>query len=322
VFSAKLPRLITHKKRLDPEKKVKSDLNRFLELLEPLNSSGKLGCILIQLPPSFIYDQDIENLKAFLEMIPNGYHFAAEFRNHSWMRNETWKILEKNNIAYCIVDEPLLPPEIHITANFAFFRWHGKGTNPWYNYRYSDEELQEWIPRIKEVKDKVDKIYGYFNNHYHGYAVENCIEILEMLNIATPNHKRAKEKIINYSLRNKKLDDFGFGIKQESIEGRLFNLTEIHRFERGKSIDDKEIDIQINTDSIIEATISNYIIKFDLNKKIISHDCVDWVKGLGMKRLCKHIVKFFLFIPKVKAKKILTDLEDRKKLWIFEKIHV
>jgi hypothetical protein len=99
-------------------------------------------------------------------------------------------------------------------------------------------------------------------------------------------------------------------------------LTEIHRFERGKSIDDKEIDIQINTDSIIEATISDYIIKFDLNKKIISHNCVDWVKGLDVKRLCKHIVKFFLFIPKVKAKKILTDLEDRKNLWIFEKFHV
>ena len=128
IFSAKLPRLITHEKRLDPEQKVKSDLIRFLELLEPLSSTNKLGCILIQLPPSFTYDRDLENLKAFLEMIPEGYDFAAEFRDYSWMRNETWKVLEKNNIAYFIIKDivgggPLEPfmrdpylEDIHIIA--------------------------------------------------------------------------------------------------------------------------------------------------------------------------------------------------------------
>jgi len=73
VFSAKLPRLLTHEKRLDPELGVKSDLVRFLELLEPLSARDKLGCILIQLPPSFVYEHDRENLAAFLEMIPEDY---------------------------------------------------------------------------------------------------------------------------------------------------------------------------------------------------------------------------------------------------------
>jgi len=122
VFSAKLPRLITHELRLDPAQKVENNLLRFLELLDPLKARGKLGCILIQLPPSFIYERDRDNFEDFLSFIPDGYDFAAEFRDHSWMREETWRLLEKHDVAYCIVDEPLLPPEVHLTADFAYFR--------------------------------------------------------------------------------------------------------------------------------------------------------------------------------------------------------
>jgi len=106
VFSAKLPRVITHEKKLDPDQKVRSYLLRFLDLLAPLQARGKLGCILIQLPPSFVYKRDRENFEAFLELLPPEYEFAAEFRDPSWMRHDTWTLLKKHNVAYCIVDEP------------------------------------------------------------------------------------------------------------------------------------------------------------------------------------------------------------------------
>ncbi len=93
IFSAKLPRQITHQKRLKPALKVENDLFRFLELLNQLKIAGKLGCILIQLPPSFVYERDIENFEAFLELIPKGYDFVAEFRDHSWMQDNTWRLL-------------------------------------------------------------------------------------------------------------------------------------------------------------------------------------------------------------------------------------
>jgi uncharacterized protein YecE (DUF72 family) len=220
VFSAKLPRLITHEKRLIPDRMVKTDLLMFLELLEPLMARGKLGCILIQLPPSFAYESDLENLKAFFEMLPEEYEFAAEFRNHSWMRNETWSLLKKHNVAYCIVDEPLLPPEVHVTADFAYFRWHGKGSKIWYDYHYGADELSEWVPKIEKTQEKVNKVYGYFNNHFHGYAVENCVEILEMLDAAKPEQRKVKEKIAQYNtqkkplMRKKTLDEFGFGFSK------------------------------------------------------------------------------------------------------------
>lgn len=140
VYSAKLPRLITHEKGLDIDKGIEEDLNKFIELIEPLILSGKLGCILVQLPPKF--DFKPKKLKDFFKLLPTHTRFAVEFRHPSWIREETWGLLEKYRVIYTIVDEPLLPPEIHITSDVAYFRWHGHGVRPWYNYRYSVEELE------------------------------------------------------------------------------------------------------------------------------------------------------------------------------------
>ena len=107
---------------------------------------------------------------------------------------ETFALLKQYGVAYTIVDEPLLPPEVHLTADFAYFRWHGKGEDIWFDYRYSEEELEPWVPKVQEVANNVKKVYGYFNNHYHGYAPENCLQLLEKLGLASENQKKAKDK--------------------------------------------------------------------------------------------------------------------------------
>ena len=324
IFSAKLPRLITHEKRLDPEEKVENHLLYFLELLDPLKARGKLGCILIQLPPSFAYDRDLENLKAFLEMIPNGYDFAAEFRNRSWMRGETWKLLKRHNVAYCIVDEPLLPPTVHLTANFAYFRWHGRGTKPWYDYHYSEEELAAWVPRITQTRKTVDRVYGYFNNHYHGYAVENCIEILEMLNSTKPEHRGVKERIIRHNLKkrpmmyDRSLEDFGISVQELNIEELLSRITDRGRLERGRKIKDEEIVIEESSHERFRAKTRRYRIEVDRKSKVLRHDCDDWKKGLGIRRICKHVVKLFLMIPKEESREVVEDILKNKDDWSFQ----
>ena len=92
------------------------------------------------------------------------------------------------------MDEPLLPPEVHLTADFAYFRWHGHGKNIWFDYRYSQEELESWVPKVNDAAVKVKKVYGYFNNHYHGYAPENCLQLLERLGLLSEEQKKAKAK--------------------------------------------------------------------------------------------------------------------------------
>jgi uncharacterized protein YecE (DUF72 family) len=122
------------------------------------------------------------------------FRYAVEFRHLSWMRDATWDLLKKHKVAYVNVDEPLLPPELHLTADFSYFRWHGRGEKPWFDYRYSEQELEEWVPKVEEVSGKVKKVFGYFNNHFHGYAPENCLHLLERLNLLTEQQRKAKVK--------------------------------------------------------------------------------------------------------------------------------
>jgi len=108
------------------------------------------------------------------------------------MRNETWELLKKYDVAYTVVDEPLLPSDVHLTADFAYFRWHGRGESVWFDYHYGKEELDPWVPRIEETAGKVKKVVGYFNNHFHGYAPENCLYLIEKLGLLSEEQKRAK----------------------------------------------------------------------------------------------------------------------------------
>lgn len=193
VFAAKLPKIITHDKKLGLKMDVNADLQSFLSVMEPLQLNGKLCCLLIQLPPTYEYNP--ENLEAFFKTLPPQFRFAAEFRNLSWLKEETWQLLRKYNVAYANVDEPLLPPEIHITADFSYFRWHGKGEKPWFDYLYKKEELEPWIPKITEASNQVKQVYGYFNNHYRGYAPENCLGLIERIRSLTPQQAEAKKKL-------------------------------------------------------------------------------------------------------------------------------
>lgn len=203
VFTAKLPKRITHEKKLGLKGDVQADLDRFLDIMQPLQLDGKLACLLIQLPPSYRFN--LENLESFLKTLQPQYRFAAEFRNVSWMREETWQLLSKYKVAYVNVDEPLLPPDVHLTTDFAYFRWHGKGKKMWFDYRYSKEELEPWVPKVMDFSQNVKRVFGYFNNHYHGYAPENCLNLLGRLGLLSEQQKKAKEKT---ATRQSGLTDF------------------------------------------------------------------------------------------------------------------
>jgi len=319
VFTAKLPKLITHEKKLDLNEEVDKDTEKFLELMEPLTLSGKLGCILVQLPPRFKYNPD--TLESYFRTLPTHVRFAVEFRHLSWMRRETWNLLEKYRVAYTIVDEPLLPSEVHITSDFAYFRLHGRGAHPWFDYRYSSEELEPWVPRIKESLSKVGKTYGYFNNHFHGYAVENCLQILEMLGKLTPEQLKAKERVKAFRKSEKakevKLEAF-FKPKEESFEQLLLAFIDEARLKRTQSIADSELSIERQTGNEIMARVRDYRVNIRVEAKTIVHDCADWEKGVSSKRFCKHIGRLFLALDRELATEILREMHDHKQEWRFE----
>jgi uncharacterized protein YecE (DUF72 family) len=319
VYTAKLPGLITHDKKLSLERGIEQDLQRFIELMEPLILSGKLGCILIQLPPKFNYRP--HELEGFFKTLPTHVRFAVEFREPSWMRVETWSLLEKYRVAYTIVDEPLLPPEAHLTSDIAYFRWHGHGEKPWYDYRYSVRELEPWIPKLKDVAGKVGKIYGYFNNHYHGYAVENCLQVMEMIGNINAKQAEAKNRVEKHlrdsaKLKNSTLESF-VEPGEISFESLMHYFVPSERLRRAEQIGDNELTVLKQNAGIVEAAIRDYHIIIDVEARSISHDCADWGKILATKKLCKHVAKLLLSMNRTRAMEILKKMYSEQAKWQF-----
>jgi uncharacterized protein YecE (DUF72 family) len=318
IFTAKMPKEITHAKNLDV-KKISEKINRFVDILSPLISSNKLNCILIQFPPTF--KLNIKGLEEFLSILPYNIKYAVEFRDLSWIKNETFNLLEKYNVAYTIVDEPLLPSDVIVTSDIAYIRWHGRGEKPWYNYRYNTEELNVWIPKIQEVSKSVKVVYGYFNNHFHGYAVENCLQMLEMLGIINDEQKKLKKKIEDYKIRIEKekttLKTFFDYESFNDLELLLTNFINENRMIRAKEIKNDEIKNVRITNDLLEAEIRKYKIVIDMKNKIITHNCADWQKLINEKKFCKHIGKLFLYLKTKHSLSILKDLYNNVDSWKF-----
>ena len=321
IFAAKLPQLITHDKWLKLNEGIEDDLWRFLHLMQPL--AEKLGPILIQLRPMFTYKDNIVDLEKFLEILPKNHEWAVEFRQESWLKKETFKLLEKHNVAYTIVDEPLLPPDTQVTADFAYIRWHGQGKRLWYDYEYSKKQLEDWKPKVKELSKKVKRTYGYFNNHFNASAVKNAVEFLQSLGSATPEQTGALEKIREYrmeEIRPSKIQPLeAFKDKEEgmSVADFLIRFTDPGRLARAEMMAE-EIKITLSTKELVKAKIKDYSIEVDLSDKILRHDCDDWKKTTSSKRMCKHVDKFFLSLPPGQASKILERIWEEKDDWTFE----
>ena len=323
VFNAKLPQTITHERLGALGKPLEEELDKFASLMLPLNNSGKLGCLLIQLPPSYRYDPN--HLEEFLALLPHGFKYAIEFRHKSWMRDETWKALSKYDVAYTIVDEPLLPPEIHITADFAYMRWHGRGERPWYDYHYSERELTDWVPKVNEVVESVKTTYGYFNNHFHGYAVENGLSILKMLDKLTPAQEEAL-KHARAHLKQAREKPVGLGEFTQGGEDRA-KLVEMlgvlmgeTRLARSFTIRDDEVRVKEANSKIIMAEIRDYVLKMDKGSKTIVHDCGDWERAVDTRQLCKHIGKVLLTIPEQTALGWVSAIQESLESWKFQQL--
>jgi len=68
IFTAKIPKIITHKKKLDINQGIEEDLLKFCDLMKPLQKTEKLGCLLFQLPPKL--DLNLDKFEKFLKILP------------------------------------------------------------------------------------------------------------------------------------------------------------------------------------------------------------------------------------------------------------
>jgi uncharacterized protein YecE (DUF72 family) len=171
-FAAKGSRFLTHMKKLkDPEQGLK----RFLDAIEVLGH--KLGPILFQLPPN--WELDSERLENFLRFLPREHRYAFEFRNATWSVPQTYDLLERHNVAYCVFHLAGTHSPIQITADFAYVRLHGPDGR--YQGSYSEAALSEWARRVRKWRRELKSVYVYFDNDQAGYAAQNALRLKELI---------------------------------------------------------------------------------------------------------------------------------------------
>lgn len=174
---------------------------RFLDALTPLAEAGRLGVLVFQFPPWFIFRE--ENLGFILERkaLIGRHEMAVEFRHGSWyapaVRERVLGFLRKNRIVHVVADEPqfgslaTVPFVPQATSDTAYYRLHGRNRENWlrkgldtalrYSYEYSEEELKEFVPHIRATAKEAKVTYVMFNNCHGGRATRNAVRMKEML---------------------------------------------------------------------------------------------------------------------------------------------
>ncbi|MGQ9630378.1 MAG: DUF72 domain-containing protein [bacterium] len=188
-FAVKANKAMTHERESGEEV-----FEKFRDSLNPLVEEKKLGCVLAQFPFSFKNTPENRDYLMKLEKMMEGIPTVLEFRHSSWFNEPSFQFIRKHHFGFCCVDEPrlrgLLPPVAVATGNIGYVRFHGRNAAKWWNheeawerydYLYTEEELKEWVPKIKEIEDKTEVTYIVMNNHYQAKAVKNAEMLKDML---------------------------------------------------------------------------------------------------------------------------------------------
>jgi uncharacterized protein YecE (DUF72 family) len=180
IFSPKLPKKITHDKKL---KDSESTLVYFYSVLSRLKE--KLGPIVIQLPPSIKLGTHEGLMREFISLLSPEFRHAIEFRNKSWFTPEVYSLLNKNNIAmvWSLNQYVETPPEV--TSDFVYLRMVGDREITKFNgiQRDRSPDLKRWATAVKENSSKFESGYVFFNNHFAGFSPESANEFRRLLGL-------------------------------------------------------------------------------------------------------------------------------------------
>jgi uncharacterized protein YecE (DUF72 family) len=175
----------------------------FAEGLEPLRASGQLGSVLLQYPRWFFPTSESRDEILSARQRLGTIRSAVELRSETWFneknRERTLRFLQDNQIPFVMVDGPQglassIPPILAVTSpELALVRFHGRRVETWeaksipvverFRYLYTEEELREWLPRIREAAEETREIHVLMNNCYANYGSTNARELAAMLEV-------------------------------------------------------------------------------------------------------------------------------------------
>jgi uncharacterized protein YecE (DUF72 family) len=175
---------------------------RFRAGLEPLVRAGKLGAVLLQFAPWFVFGRERLAHIAHCARMLEGLPLAVELRNKSWFgektRSRTLAFEREHALAHVVVDEPQgfpssVPPVWEATTpELALVRLHGRNRETWakkglasaaerFNYLYSGAELEALADPIKALAGRVRRTHVLFNNCHGDKAQRNAAQLRKLL---------------------------------------------------------------------------------------------------------------------------------------------
>ena len=172
-FSVKLPKSITHERRLVDCGEL---LDRFLAQAGGLGP--KLGAILVQLPPNLGFDEVTGPLFLAHLRSRTEARIALEPRHESWFEETVTAELGKHHVARVAADPARVPGADQPSGwdGFAYFRLHGSPSI--YRSDYADR-LDAISRQVKKAAGA--EIWCIFDNTMANHALGNALSLAQRL---------------------------------------------------------------------------------------------------------------------------------------------
>lgn len=173
-FSVKLPKTLSHELRLHD---CESLLRVFIEQCTQLGD--KLGCLLIQLPPSFRYEPEIA--QRFFSLLRRYYagHVVLEPRHASWRQAQS--LLVEQRIGQVAAD-PSPVSGGDVPAGWQGVRyWRLHGSPQIYHSPYGADRLVTIVEHLRRSVEEGVAPWCLFDNTASGAAVGDALALQGLL---------------------------------------------------------------------------------------------------------------------------------------------
>ncbi|HYW58265.1 MAG TPA: DUF72 domain-containing protein [Polaromonas sp.] len=176
LFSVKLPKTITHEQRL-------RDCGNLLDSFLPQAGGlgNKLGCLLVQLPPSLVLGEKIAQTFFKALRVRHEGAVALEPRHASWFTPAADQLLQHWCIARVLADPVLHDPGRWPGgwADMVYLRLHGSPRM--YYSSYGDGVLRALADRMQMAAAEGKRVWCIFDNTASGAATHNALELGQLL---------------------------------------------------------------------------------------------------------------------------------------------
>lgn len=194
-FSVKVPREVTHDRRLE---EAGEPLSQLLDTASRLGD--RLGPLLVQLPPSLAFDPGVaERFLATLRELREGPD-VLEARHDSWFVDAADALLARHRVARVAADPPRSEADGRPGGweGLAYFRLHGRPRTYYSAYREDGDAwrreggdddpgdgerpgLDDWLDRAKAADGEAEEVWVIFDNTARGEGTGDALATAERL---------------------------------------------------------------------------------------------------------------------------------------------